>query len=586
MVRGFRIHLVVIPLLATLAVLPLLVHGCSCGHDIGFHVQSWLEAAQQLRHGNLYPEWAFSPAWQAGEPRFIFYPPLSWMLGAWLIALFPANAAPVIFAWIALTCAGFSMYRLAREFASPDAALLAAAVYMVNPYMLFNALERAAYAELFAAVWIPLILLAVLRTRPTALKLAVPLGFVWLTNAPAGVMATYAIVVLGVARLIMVWRASQRVSSSFRDSLREPLHLAVKYTAGVVFGLAMVGFYLIPAAYERRFVQVDMAIIPNLRFQDNFLFSRTDYEPHNVVTHSVSVLAVVMLLLTAAVLIAAFLLRKEREGGPESSLAERQALVALAVLTGVIGFLLLPVSSPVWAHLPDLKFLQFPWRLLAILAAVFTLALTPLLQRLRLRTVGSLVAATFLVAGLSQLGSHLYRQGCEADDLPSFAKQAFETGHGVPATDEYTPVDADNDSDRTDNPGYWLNSGDANAPAPGTIQNPNEIYANYDAPIPFEQTAASRAPQHLQLTLNRPETLVLNLRDYPAWHVIRNGSELSQHLHRDDGLIAVALPAGASTIDIQWQQTLDQKLGLGLSGYTFIVACVMFWRSRKIKAAR
>ena len=149
--RYVRLHHVFIPLLALLTIAPLLVHGCSCGHDQPFHVQSWLDAAQQLRHGTLYPRWAFSPAWQAGEPRFVFYPPLSWLLGALLTMLFPMNTVPVIFTWIALTGAGFSMHYFARRFASPEAALFSVGVYMANPYMLFNAFERGAYAELLAA---------------------------------------------------------------------------------------------------------------------------------------------------------------------------------------------------------------------------------------------------------------------------------------------------------------------------------------------------------------------------------------------------------------------------------------------------
>ena len=48
------------------------------------------------------------------------------------------------------------MQHLARHFGSDNAALVAAAVYMTGPYMLFNALERAAYAELLAAVWLPM----------------------------------------------------------------------------------------------------------------------------------------------------------------------------------------------------------------------------------------------------------------------------------------------------------------------------------------------------------------------------------------------------------------------------------------------
>ena len=41
---------------------------------------------------------------------------------------------------------------------------------MANPYMLFTAYERTAYAELLAAAWIPLLLLAVLRERVTAVS--------------------------------------------------------------------------------------------------------------------------------------------------------------------------------------------------------------------------------------------------------------------------------------------------------------------------------------------------------------------------------------------------------------------------------
>jgi hypothetical protein len=72
-----RLHRLLIPLAALLAVLPLLLHGPSCGHDFDFHLLNWLEATSQLRHLG-WPHWAYTPAYNAGEPRFLFYPPLSW----------------------------------------------------------------------------------------------------------------------------------------------------------------------------------------------------------------------------------------------------------------------------------------------------------------------------------------------------------------------------------------------------------------------------------------------------------------------------------------------------------------------------
>jgi uncharacterized membrane protein len=147
--------LLVIPLAALIAITPLIARGCSCGHDFDFHLISWFEAARQLAHGT-YPHWANTPAWNAGEPRFLFYPPLSWLLGAVLGLLMPWTWTPVAFTGIVLTGAGLSLYYTARSFVPANAALLAAAIYLANPYILYTAYERTAYGELLAAVWLPL----------------------------------------------------------------------------------------------------------------------------------------------------------------------------------------------------------------------------------------------------------------------------------------------------------------------------------------------------------------------------------------------------------------------------------------------
>ncbi|HUD99817.1 MAG TPA: hypothetical protein VMR62_09605, partial [Bryobacteraceae bacterium] len=67
---------------ALVATGPQLFLGNSCGHDFDFHLVSWLDAQQCWREGIVYPHWSPSANFGAGEPRFIFYPPLSWMLGA------------------------------------------------------------------------------------------------------------------------------------------------------------------------------------------------------------------------------------------------------------------------------------------------------------------------------------------------------------------------------------------------------------------------------------------------------------------------------------------------------------------------
>ena len=584
--------LLLIPFAALLVIHPLLAHGVSCGQDLGFHIQSWLDAATQLSHWQ-YPHWAFSPAWNAGEPRFLFYPPLSWLLGALLITVLFPSAAPIAYIFLCLCGAGFAMYHLARHYVSPNTALVAAAFYLANPYILFCAFERTAFAELLAAAWIPLLLLAVLRERPTIRCIAIPIALLWLTNAPAAVMGCYTFALLAMTRTVGSFASPKNVELS-QPPAPSTVRLAATYILGTVLGLALPAYYLIPAAYERQYVQVAMAIIPNMRVQDNFLFTHTADAAHNAVNHTASTLALVVLGLTVITISALLLLRRgatptsasDSEQQPAITPARPDASIPamLAILTVVITLLLVPISLPLWLHLPNLQYLQFPWRLLTILSAVLAFALALLLDRWTLLFKQAPVIAAIAALALTVVGYRLYAQGCDNPDRPSTIASLYNTHHGAPPTDEYTPLAADNDVLRTNDPGYWL-ANTANAKAPNTTPTAGELNPSLgtdDTPVPDVQTLSAPAPTHYLFRLQHPTYLILNLRDYPSWRVVCNGLVLNEHIQRNDGLLAVLLPAGPSTIDVRWHDTLDQTLGLIISGFAFLLLAAQFFSRSSI----
>ncbi len=548
--RGLLLPLTLIPTAALVLVLPLMVHGCSCGHDFDFHLISWMEASAQFRAGVWHPAWAFSPAWNAGEPRFVFYPPMSWTWGALLGMALPWGAVPIVFTGLVLFAAGLAMYWLARELdAARPAAVIAAVVYMANPYMIFTAYERTAYAELLAAAWMPLLLAAILRERVSVLRVAVPVALLWLTNAPAAVMGCYALALLAMVRLIWMWRGT---------SLRRCVELAGQVASGVAMGIGLAAFYVVPAAYEQRWVQITMATVEGMRIGDNFLFHHTSDAAHDEVLRTASLIAVVMLGVGAVLIgIAAFVQTKAadeaqvadlRYGAPDLRTrnyeTRKRAVLSLALLAMVIGVLLTPLSALVWRVLPEMTFLQFPWRLTAVLAAAVCGALALAFRAIRISSGWLSLGSLLIAMAMGWPVVHQFRQECDDEDTVSARLGVFESKAGTDATDEYTTGEADNDALLHADPPFWL-AKDADA-----------------QPV---QGAAGPIPMHFGVDADDAEILVLKLREYPAWVVRVNGVETEDRVERADGLIAFPVTAGHSQIDVAYRMTRDRELGDGLS---------------------
>jgi hypothetical protein len=530
---------------ALLAVGTLIVRGNTCGHDFDFHLLSWMEVARAWHAGLFYPYWIQDANYGAGEPRLIFYPPVSWLLGSLLGTVFGWHVAPVLFVLLALSAAGSSMYLLAREWAPPDAAAFAACLYMVNPYAMFVTYERSALGELLAGAWLPFMVLFALRRRSSVAPLGLSVAALWLTNSPAAVMGSYLLAILALG----MWIAE-----------RKPWP-ALRATGGMALGLGLAAFYIVPAAYEQRWVQIERAITPGMRVQDSFLFAHTANDFHNQVLKTASWIFVGEIVVGAIV---AYLAWRKRADG--------SARVLLSATLPIILLLQLPVSDVIWKFTPHLKFLQFPWRWLLPLSVVICVLAAMALGASLAKSVRTRLLSFAMILVLAIGSGWMFFQPCDDEDAVGPQVAAFHQGGGTQGTDEYTPVGVDNASMQQGLPLVRvLRDADDDAANSTAGDNP-DWRAGDPGSVAARVEAKALNAEHWILSLSTPESgyAVLRLMDYPSWQVSVDGRQVTSRLHRKDGLMTVPVTTGSHTISVQWSATRDVVAGRILSAFALL----------------
>jgi len=536
---------------ALMIVSPFFWLGTASGHDIQFHASSWLDVAGQWREGIGFPRWTEWANHGFGEPRFLFYPPMSWVLGAALGSVVPWNYVPMVFIVLVQTIAGVFTFAVVRRILPERAALFGAVCYAANPNALLIIYVRSDFAELLAMAFFPLLFLLALqvsgiaendgnRPRSTIAFFSTVFAAVWLSNAPAGVMVSYSVA------LLFAWAAV--TEKSWRPLLRG--------AAGLALGFGLTGFYLLPAAYEQRWVNIGQVLSSGLLPAQNFLYAKISDPEHNEFNWIASSVAVLMMVMTGIASIAAYREAVERE--------RRRLWGTLLLISAAASIMMIRVTSILWEVLPKLRFVQFPWRWMSILAMPWVFFVAAACGRKKLGWVWAGVAAVLLAGTGTYLVKHTW---WDAEDIPSL-RAAIAQDQGFDGTDEYDPLGDDH---------YNLPEKAARVKV---LPAEHAEGATPNALIRVERWTAEE--KRLRVTSRGPLRLALRLLNYPAWQVKVNGTEVTAESGENFSQMILPLGAGESHVVVRFTRTGDRTLGSIVSCVSLLVVLSMVcWRRER-----
>ncbi|MEP7014738.1 MAG: 6-pyruvoyl-tetrahydropterin synthase-related protein [Verrucomicrobiota bacterium] len=360
---------------------PTLLSGHSAWHDLTRMVE--FDAA--VRAGNYFPAWSPDFYFGYGSPLFQFYSPLFYYLCEIPVLLgFDIPTAFKITQLLVLLGSGLTMYHLAAGHVSRWAACFGAVLYMIAPYRLVDLFVRHASAEHTAFLWLPLLTWGTERFVTQRSRSGLAAGIL----ASAGLVLTHNVMALiGLPFCVAAgWWLGKR-SLDWRVFLR----------AGcpAFFGIALTAFFWWPALSGRAFTHAE----------DSLTGGYYDYRQHFVgvgkfvdlswgfgqsaAKHGEAMpLQVGLPNLICALGALSLLFTRGRT---------RWGVVGVAI-TVIALCLCLSISQPVWAALPLLKYVQFPWRFLGV--AVFGTSICGAAVMDRLRAIYPRLELPIFLAGL------------------------------------------------------------------------------------------------------------------------------------------------------------------------------------------
>jgi hypothetical protein len=522
----------------------------------------------QLLAGELYPRWLINLNGGLGSPVFFFYAPLPYYITTPFTFIMSGGIYGTLHlgasAALAVIASGLTAYLWLKERADAEAATVAAVLYMLMPYHLaVDLYTRDAFGEVWAFVWMPLMLYFVRRIVGGNSKFAAP----GLALAYAALITTHlpGTLIFSPIPLCYAFYASEP-SGRYRATLLT--------AGGMSLGAGLASIYLLPALLNQEFISLgDM--LPEDYHQRWLRLSNFNLQ---LIEGRVTL----AFLLTAGVTVCAFIMARGTATTNDNAFKRERtfwisvAAASVLLMTAAGGF--------VWRIITPLQAIQFPWRFNAVLcvaAAAMIAAGVHSFRRDRPRGAGQLAASVVgcvLVLGWVVFTAHVarkefpsLRRGSPAGTDAAYLKR-LEQGRDAP---EYRPANA--------------------------ASTQTEDFAKLLSRICHDGTQLAKAcvvegtgaitverwqPREIALGVETAGGVTLNVNQfyYPGWAAYVDGKPHPLAPSKPDGLLQLKLPAGTHDLQLRLEKTTPERSGELISAAS--VAALLLWLVAAKRRAR
>jgi hypothetical protein len=587
-----------------LALTPLAAPGYFYAAHDGRHSVFYLQMFDaSFQSGAWWPRWAMHHIQGYGYPTFLIQAPLGFYVGELFVLLGAGITLAAKLTWVVGFLAGaWGVYRLVLHWLQDgeaqqtgfvnglDSARLCAVVagllYVFIPYHLVDIYVRAALNDTLLLAWFPWVFLAFDRLITQGGAAGWTRRLAVATLLLGATLLTHTFALISFAPLVVIFVLFLLIYTVRHQSAQPGPVIGRIVLAGFAGGTALLltTIFLLPLFLEaQRYLEQQVYVTNTYDFRRHFVqigqyfspfwgFGYSD-DPTGANDGMSFQVGLLPLLLGLA---APFL--------PWRQARLRWLAGYLSGALLVLLFFMSPWAQPIWEAASALSVIQFPWRLLALVALLVSALGGLSLYQLLLAAEGEAAPVGVLIVGLLViLGSSAYvdtnLQPVEPWREDGRAVYQFEREH--PDMIAYTtwvqekPFTTSPMSQDYEAPEYTETHGYTNSLTRLAItQGVGDVLQNY--------SFGSRFGGLVRMV--RAGTVRIHLYYFPGWEVLVNGKPALYRVAAPYGLIETDLPVGEHRIDVRMGWTPVRLVGAAVSGAVlFVVLVLLVWPVRRVK---